>query len=371
MVQSLNVVTAARGAHNNVSLSVLSTSCALFSHTCVTCVSRGCPKPIMMSLSALSRAQFSPLPSTMPWKICLAISTLAFALCSLSSLLQWHVDVNIMNIHRPKQFVHSAQVQIVKLGMPNTQRPLCHTGDQNMHTLTINPNVHSANLYFSGMPCRTHYRQLQCLWRLQLPKGQSSDSQASALVSSGTKSCQGCSILRLLPCSIIDSCPVVSCNSWPVVACDSCPAVSCNSWPVVACDSCPAVSCNSWPVVACDSCPAVSCNSWPVVACDSCPAVSCNSWPVVACDSCPAVSCNSWPVACCRAASVLPPWNSRCKIELIFGVMLQFNVVWCIRSRREIVLTIQSDNGKQGYKVGRKKYRRPKVVLSQRPLRMV
>ena len=51
--------------------------------------------------------------------------------------------------------------------------------------------------------------------------------------------------------------------------------------------------------------------------------------------------------------------------------MLQFNVVWCIHSRREIVLTIQSDNGKQGYKVGGKKYRRPKVVLSQRPLRMV
>ena len=75
--------------------------------------------------------------------------------------------------------------------------------------------------------------------------------------------------------------------------------------------------------------------------------------------------------ACCRAASVLPPWNSRCKIELIFGVMLQFNVVWCIHSRREIVLTIQSDNGKQGYKVGGKKYRRPKVVLSQRPLRTV
>ena len=59
--------------------------------------------------------------------------------------------------------------------------------------------------------------------------------------------------------------------------------------------------------------------------------------------------------ACCRAASVLPPWNSRCKIELIFGVMLQFNVVWCIHSHRKIVLTIQSDNGKQGYKVGRKK----------------
>ena len=74
---------------------------------------------------------------------------------------------------------------------------------------------------------------------------------------------------------------------------------------------------------------------------------------------------------CCRAASVLPPWNSRCKIELIFGVRLQFNVVWCIHSRREIVLTIQSDNGKQGYKVGGKKYRRPKVVLSQRPLRTV
>ena len=51
--------------------------------------------------------------------------------------------------------------------------------------------------------------------------------------------------------------------------------------------------------------------------------------------------------------------------------MLQFNVVWCIHSRREIVLTLQSDNGKQGYKVGWKKYRRPKVVLSQRPLRMV
>ena len=34
--------------------------------------------------------------------------------------------------------------------------------------------------------------------------------------------------------------------------------------------------------------------------------------------------------------------------------MLQFNVVWCIRSGREIVLTIQSDNGKQGYKVGGK-----------------
>ena len=81
---------------------------------------------------------------------------------------------------------------------------------------------------------------------------------------------------------------------------------------------------------------------------------------------------NVWnPSACCRAASVLPLWNSRCKIELIFGVMLQFNVVWCIHSRREIVLAIQSDNGKQGYKVGRKKYRRPKVVLSQRPLRTV
>ena len=51
--------------------------------------------------------------------------------------------------------------------------------------------------------------------------------------------------------------------------------------------------------------------------------------------------------------------------------MLQFNVVWCIHSRREIVLTIQSDNGKQGYKVGGKKYRRPKVVLFQRPLRTV
>ena len=73
----------------------------------------------------------------------------------------------------------------------------------------------------------------------------------------------------------------------------------------------------------------------------------------------------------CRAASVLPLWNSRCKIKLIFGVMLQFNVVWCIHSRREIVLTIQSDNGKQGYKVGGKKYLRPKVVLSQRPLRTV
>ena len=78
-----------------------------------------------------------------------------------------------------------------------------------------------------------------------------------------------------------------------------------------------------------------------------------------------------WLQPCCRAASVLPPWNSRCKIELIFGVMLQFNVVWCIHSRREIVLTIQSDNGKQGYKVGGEKYRRPKVVLSQRPLRTV
>ena len=47
--------------------------------------------------------------------------------------------------------------------------------------------------------------------------------------------------------------------------------------------------------------------------------------------------------------------------------MLQFNVVWCIHSRREIVLTIQSDNGKQGYKVGGKKYRRPKVVLPRGP----
>ena len=35
------------------------------------------------------------------------------------------------------------------------------------------------------------------------------------------------------------------------------------------------------------------------------------------------------------------------------------------------MLTIQSDNGKQGYKIGGKKYRRPKVVLSQRPLRTV
>ena len=35
------------------------------------------------------------------------------------------------------------------------------------------------------------------------------------------------------------------------------------------------------------------------------------------------------------------------------------------------MLTIQSDNGKQGYKVGGKKYRRPKVVLSQGPLRTV
>ena len=42
--------------------------------------------------------------------------------------------------------------------------------------------------------------------------------------------------------------------------------------------------------------------------------------------------------------------------------MLQFNVVWWIHSRREIVLTIQSDNGKQGYQVGGKKYCRPKVV---------
>ena len=76
-------------------------------------------------------------------------------------------------------------------------------------------------------------------------------------------------------------------------------------------------------------------------------------------------------VSCCRAASVLPPWNSRCKIELIFGVMLQFNVVWCIRFRREIVLTIQSDNGKQGDKVGGKKYCRPKVVLSRQPWRPI
>ena len=74
---------------------------------------------------------------------------------------------------------------------------------------------------------------------------------------------------------------------------------------------------------------------------------------------------------CCRPASVLPPWNSRCKIELIFGVMLQFNVVWCIRSRREIVFTIQSDNGKQGYKVGGKKYCRPKVVLFRQPWRPI
>ena len=73
----------------------------------------------------------------------------------------------------------------------------------------------------------------------------------------------------------------------------------------------------------------------------------------------------------CGAASVLPPWNSRCKIELIFGVMLQFNVVWCIHSRREIMLTIQSDNGKQGYRVGGKKYRRPKVVLSRQPWRPI
>ena len=79
----------------------------------------------------------------------------------------------------------------------------------------------------------------------------------------------------------------------------------------------------------------------------------------------------AWVKACCRAASVLPPWNSRCKIELIFGVMLQFNIVWCIHSRREIVLTIQSDNGKQGYKVGGKKYCRPKVVLSRQPWRPI
>ena len=36
-----------------------------------------------------------------------------------------------------------------------------------------------------------------------------------------------------------------------------------------------------------------------------------------------------------------------------------------------MVRTVQSDKGKQGYKVGGKKYRRPKVVLSQRPLRTV
>ena len=51
--------------------------------------------------------------------------------------------------------------------------------------------------------------------------------------------------------------------------------------------------------------------------------------------------------------------------------MLQFNVVWCIHSRREIVLTIQSDNGKQGYKVGGKKYCRPKVVLSRQSWRPI
>ena len=76
-------------------------------------------------------------------------------------------------------------------------------------------------------------------------------------------------------------------------------------------------------------------------------------------------------VPCCRAASVLPPWNSHCKIELIFGVMFEFNVVWCIHSCRETVLTIQSDNGKQGYKVGGKKYCRPKVVLSRQPWRAI
>ena len=42
--------------------------------------------------------------------------------------------------------------------------------------------------------------------------------------------------------------------------------------------------------------------------------------------------------------------------------MLQFNVVWCIHSAEKYCLTIQSDNGKQGYKVGGKKYCRPKVV---------
>ena len=31
------------------------------------------------------------------------------------------------------------------------------------------------------------------------------------------------------------------------------------------------------------------------------------------------------------------------------------------------MLTIQSDNGKQGYKVGGKKYRRPRVVLPRGP----
>ena len=74
---------------------------------------------------------------------------------------------------------------------------------------------------------------------------------------------------------------------------------------------------------------------------------------------------------CCRAASVLHLWNSHCKIELIFGIMLQFNVVWCIHFRREIVLTIQSDNGKQGHKVGGKNYCRPKVVLSRQPWRPI
>ena len=73
-----------------------------------------------------------------------------------------------------------------------------------------------------------------------------------------------------------------------------------------------------------------------------------------------------------HAAAQLPfSLRETVKIELIFGVMLQFNVVWCIHSRRDIVLTIQSDNGKQDYKAGGKKYRRPKVVLSQRPLRTV
>ena len=62
----------------------------------------------------------------------------------------------------------------------------------------------------------------------------------------------------------------------------------------------------------------------------------------------------------CRAACVLPPWNSHCNIELIFDVMLQFNGVWCIHSRREVVP--HNLMSKQGYKVVEKKYCRPKVV---------
>ena len=61
-----------------------------------------------------------------------------------------------------------------------------------------------------------------------------------------------------------------------------------------------------------------------------------------------------------------------CNNELIFDVMLQFNVVQCSYiPAKKYCITIQSDYGKQDYKVGGKNTAVRKQSLSQQPLQPI